>query len=49
MNEQSDLLFFIQLVFGIWAVFCFFAVPIWISQIAKNTKRIAENTHSPRR
>jgi hypothetical protein len=43
MNEQSDLHFFIQLVFGIWAVFCFFAVPIWISQIAKNSKRMADS------
>lgn len=42
MNNQSDLFVFLQLVFGIWGVFCFFAVPIYLSQIAKNTKRIAE-------
>jgi hypothetical protein len=43
MNEQSDLLFFIQFVFGIWAVFCFFAVPVYLYQIACNTKRMADS------
>lgn len=42
MNPESDLAVFLQLVFGIWAIFFFFAVPIYFSQIAKNTKRIAE-------
>ena len=42
MNNQSDFFVFLQLVFGIWGVFCFFAVPIWISSIAKDVKRIAE-------
>lgn len=42
MNNQSDLFVFLQLIFGIWGVFCFFAVPIYLAQIAKNTKRIAE-------
>ena len=43
MNAQSDLLVFLQFIAGVWAVFCFFAVPIYLYQIAKNTKRMADS------
>ena len=43
MNDQSDLFVFLQLVFGIWGVFCFFAIPIYLKIIADNTKRMADS------
>ena len=43
MNNQSDLFVFLQLIFGIWGVFCFFAVPIYLKIIADSTKRMADS------
>lgn len=42
MNDQSDLALFIQFALGIWIFFSIFAIPIYLGQIAKNTKRIAD-------
>jgi len=43
MNNQSDLFIFIQLLLGLYVAFCFFAIPIWICRIAKNTKRMSDS------
>lgn len=49
LQPQSDFAIILTIFVGLWTIYFFLFVPIYLARIARNTKRIADNTQPPRR
>jgi hypothetical protein len=49
LQPQSDTAVILTIFIGLWTIYFFLSVPIYLARIAKNTKRIADNTERLKR